>query len=94
MQWLWAYFRRKTMESLLAGVHDALASGSESSGLTDEQAAKALRDLIGTADGVADLGAATTPPLLPAPDANGEGALTEPPKRGPGRPRKFQEPPA
>ena len=93
MNWLWAYFRRKTMESLLAGVHDALASGDESSGLTDEQAAKALRGLVGTLDPTAESETAASPPLLAAPDANGTAALSETPKRGPGRPRKFQEPP-
>ena len=77
MNWLWAYFRRKTAESILAGVHDALASQNGAAGLIDEQAAKALRALVG--DGEAAPG--SEPP-----------ALTEAPKRGPGRPRKFQEP--
>ncbi len=91
MNWLWAYFRRKTMESLLAGVHDALASGDESSGLTDEQAAKALRGIIGTPDQAE--AHENSPPLLPAPETNGTPALTAAPRKGPGRPRKFQEPP-
>jgi hypothetical protein len=94
MQWLWAYFRRKTMESLLAGVHDALASGDESSSLTDEQAARALRALIGTPDAVAELEGTSSPPILSAPAVNGTAALSDQAKRGPGRPRKFQEPPA
>lgn len=96
MNWLWAYFRRKTMESLLAGVHDALVSGSGNTGLTDEQAAKALRAVVGIPDPAAPAGTpgpVPAPPQLAAPDANGPQALTEAPRRGPGRPRKFQEPP-
>ena len=77
MNWLWAYFRRKTAESILAGVHDALASQNGAPGLTDEQAAKALRALVSGEESAP----AGEPP-----------ALTEAPKRGPGRPRKFQEP--
>lgn len=93
MNWLWAYFRRKTMESLLAGVHDALASDDGSPGLTDEQAAKALRGVVGAPSPAAESATAPSPPLLAAPDADGTAALFDQPKRGPGRPRKFQEPP-
>lgn len=96
MNWLWAYFRRKAMESIIAGVHDALVSGNGPTGLTDEQAFNAFHALTGgpvpgpTAPAAA---AAAPPPQLTAPGANGQAALAEPPKRGPGRPRKFQEPP-
>jgi hypothetical protein len=77
MNWLWTYFRRKTFESILAGVNDALTSKTGSPGLTDEQAARALQSLMGGGD---------------APEADPP-ALAAPEKRGPGRPRKFQEPP-
>ena len=93
MNWLWAYLRRKAAESLLAGVHDALAAGNGSSGLTDEQAAKALRALTGTSDPAASVEAGPTPPQLAAPAPNGTGESADQVKRGPGRPRKFQEPP-
>lgn len=96
MNWLWAYLRRKAAESLLAGVHDALVSGNGPTGLTDEEAAKALRAVIGTPDpaaAAAPRGPVLAPPQLAAPDAAGTPALTEAPRRGPGRPRKFQEPP-
>ncbi len=97
MNWLWAYFRRKAMESIVAGVHDALVSGNGPSGLSDEEAVKALRAIIGGSDPAAagrrSEGAAPSPPQLAAPEADGPPALTEAPRRGPGRPRKFQEPP-
>jgi len=93
MQWLWAYIRRKIMESILAGIHDAFTSGDGTSGLTEEQAANALRTIIGIADVGPELEAASSRPSLAAADANGTAAHSETPKRGPGRPRKFQEPP-
>lgn len=89
MNWLWAYFRRKVAESILAGVHDALASADGTTGLTDEDAARALRAIAGAGDTAAQ----PLPPQLAAPSGNGPAAITEPPRRGPGRPRKFQEPP-
>lgn len=92
MNWLWAYFRRKTAESLLAGVHDALAGGNGASGLSDEQAAKALRALAGPADFAPPSEAASVPQLT-GPSPNGTTEPSEQVKRGPGRPRKFQEPP-
>lgn len=98
MNWLWAYFRRKAMESIIAGVHDALVSGSGPTGLTDEQAFNAFHAITG-APTSAPVPVPTAPPTvapptqLAAPGANGPAALAEPPKRGPGRPRKFQEPP-
>ncbi len=91
MNWLWAYFRRKVAESILAGVHDALASADGTTGLTDEDAAKALRAIAG-AGGPASQPAASLPPQLAGPSGNGPAAVTEPPRRGPGRPRKFQDP--
>lgn len=75
MNWLWAYFRRKTTEALLAGVHDALVGAP------------------GTVAPAAELTGAP-PPQLAAPQPNSPQALTDQTKRGPGRPRKFQEPPA
>jgi hypothetical protein len=92
MNWFWTYIRRRTTESLLAGVHDALLSGSSNSGLSDEQAVKALRAVIG--DPGATPEPAPTPQQRSAPDANSTAALPEGPRRGPGRPpRKFQDPP-
>ncbi len=91
MNWLWGYFRRKTTESLLAGVHDALVSGNANSGLSDEQAVKALRAVIG--DPAAPPGPATPPQQLAGPGGNVPAALPDGQRRGPGRPRKFQEPP-
>ena len=82
------------MESLLAGVHDAFALGDGPGGLTDEQAAQALRALMGISDAATEIDNMPSPLSLAAPDANGTSALSEQPKRGPGRPRKFQEPPA
>lgn len=79
------------MESVLAGMHDAVSSGDGSSGLTDEQAAQALRHLIGDPELASET--PTSPTLLDGPGANDMAALSGAPKRGPGRPRKFQEPP-
>jgi hypothetical protein len=93
MNWLWAYLRRKTAEALLAGVHDALAAGNGSSGLTDEQATKALRALTGTGESAASGDAGPTPPQLAGPAPSGTGEQADQVRRGPGRPRKFQEPP-
>lgn len=101
MNWLWAFLRRKTADSILAGVHDALAAGGAPSGLGEEQAAKATRALLGVPDVIppaTPTGTAPTPPQLPGPhtpDTNQNAPVTpgEPPRRGPGRPRKYQEPP-
>ena len=93
MNWLWSYLRRKAAESLLAGVHDALAAGGGSSGLSDEQAAQALRALAGNAIPVASTESPPSPPQLTGPSPNGTADSSEQAKRGPGRPRKFQEPP-
>lgn len=97
MNWLWAYFRRKVAESILAGVHDALASADGITGLTDEDAAKTLRAIAGAGGPVSQPAAALPPPPPPppltAPGSNGPSAVTEPPRRGLGHPRKFQEPP-
>ena len=95
MNWLWAYFRRKTMQSIIAGVHDAVASTDGSSELSDEQAGIALRAIIGMGEGTAgEQGRAPPPQALQAPGPNGAVAVPEPARRGPGRPRKFQEPEA
>ena len=91
MKLLWAYFRRKTMEALIAGAHDALVFGSGSSPLSDEDAARALRALVNDADLSTET--PTSPPMLDGPDSNDNSGLIGPVKRGPGRPRKFQEPP-
>lgn len=91
MNWLWAYFRRKTAESILAGVHDALVSENGASGLGDEQAAKSLRALVGGTDSGG--GEPRHTQQLASPNPNGTPALTEPQRRPVGRPRKFQEPP-
>jgi hypothetical protein len=89
MNWLWAYFRRKTRDALLAGINDALAAGG-GTGLSDEQAAGAVLGLIGPAGPGGD----TTPPQQPPQLAGSDpAAVADSPKRGPGRPRKFQEPP-
>lgn len=93
MNWLWAYFRRKTRDALLAGINDALTAG-DGTGVSDEQAARAVLGLIAAGGEAAPNDEAVPPvPQLAAPGANGQAALAEPPKRGPGRPRKFQEPP-
>jgi hypothetical protein len=95
MNWLWAYFRRKVFEAIHAGVYDALAAQNGASGLTDEQATKALHELLrsGNPAGAPSGEHGATPPKLTAPEGNGQPALTEAPRRGPGRPRKYQEPP-
>jgi hypothetical protein len=82
MNWLWAYFRRKTMEAILAGANDAISDGG--SRLSDEEAVRALRAMLGGAAQGGDTTALPPPPPPPA--------LQET-RRGPGRPRKFQEPP-
>lgn len=96
MNWLWAYFRKNTMESILAGVHDALSSSDGQAGLNDEQAARAVRVLTGGPTLMPNPTAALTgtdpTPQLPAPPASGDG-ISPDQRRGPGRPRKFQEPP-
>ena len=83
MNWLWAYFRRKTMEAILAGANDAISENG-SSRLGDEEAVRALRAMLGAGDQAGET------PALPAPQ---QPALSEQQRRGPGRPRKFQEPP-
>jgi hypothetical protein len=98
MNWLWAYFRRKVAEAILAGVHDALASENGATGLSEEQAAKAARALagignLGAIPAPGENGAAQARPQLAAPREGGPDDHTEAPRRGPGRPRKFQEPP-
>ena len=60
--------------------------------LDDEQAAKALRALVGGTG--AEGGESRQAPQLAPPNPNGPPALAGPQRRGPGRPpRKFQEPP-
>ena len=101
MNWLWAFLRRKTADSILAGIHDALTAGGTPSGLSEEQAARATRALLGVPDippSGTHNGAPPTPPQRPGPltpDTNQNAPVTpgEPPRRGPGRPRKYQEPP-
>lgn len=98
MKWLWTYLRRKVADALLAGVHDAFATGTGTSGLTDEQAADALRDLIGISADDGETDAAAMLEQSADPDGNGTAPLSDVPKRGPGRPRKleprkYQEPP-
>jgi hypothetical protein len=93
MKRLWAYIRRKVMQSILAGVHDALASKG-SAEVSEEAAATALQALIGSTDVPKEAEVASAPSLFPE-IGNGVPPSPEPPKRGPGRPRKFlQEPPA
>ena len=48
--------------------------------------------IMGIAEGTPELEAGPSPSSLTGPDANGTAALAETPKRGPGRPRKFQDP--
>ena len=79
---LWDWIRRKTEQAFLAGAHDAI-TGRGGNRLTDEDAARVLRGLLGPADQAGD------PPSLPAPPQSAD----DEPRRGPGRPRKFQEPP-
>lgn len=89
------YFRRITATGVLAGVHDAIAAleGRRGETLTSEQAAKALLDLFAGVQGDAPTGG-PPPEQLRGAETAGPAALTEPPRRGPGRPpRKFQEPP-
>ena len=97
MNWLWAYFRKKAMESIIAGVHDALVSGSGPTGLSDEQAFNAFHAITGTpvpAPPAATAVAGPAHPQLPGPAANspttsGPPAPPDEPRRGPGRPRKL-----
>jgi hypothetical protein len=98
MNWLWAYFRKKAMESIIAGVHDALVSGSGPTGLSDEQAFNAFHAITGTPVPVPPATtalAAPPPPQIAGPGGNGPPAPPDEPRRGPGRPRKFlpEEPP-
>jgi hypothetical protein len=97
MNWLWAYFRRKTFEAIQAGVHDAVAAGANPSGLSNEQAMLALLALARTLDptATAATGALSppTPPQLAGPTPSGSGEASDQVRRGPGRPRKHQEPP-
>ena len=91
MNWLWAYLRRKTTESILAGVHDALAAGG-TAGLSDEQAARAAQAIAAGSsptDTPAVQPGGVTPQLAPPAEPTAAAEV----RRGPGRPRKFQEPP-
>jgi hypothetical protein len=92
MNWLWAYLRRKTMESILAGVHDALTAGGGPTGLTEEQAARAA---LAIASGAAPATQTADLPGDPIPQLTSatEPTTTTEVRRGPGRPRKYQEPP-
>jgi hypothetical protein len=97
-----SWVRKIFAQAGVAGFYDAIsaAQGIDSSHLTNEQAAKALIDLLSGAGAVelpalpqaGQPAAHPAPQLTPAP-TSGQGALAEPPKRGPGRPRKYQEPP-
>lgn len=96
IQWAKNLVRHHIGEAVLAGVYDGLTAGDGSPPLTVEQAASAARALLGVASPdapAATVFTAAPPPPLAAPAADGPPALTEPPRRGPGRPRKFQEPP-
>lgn len=92
MNWLWAYFRKKAMESIIAGVHDALVSGSGPTGLTDEQAFNAFHAITGNPVPVPPATTAVVGPVrpqLPGPAGDAPPAPPEEPRRGPGRPRKL-----
>lgn len=97
-----SWVRKLFAQAGIAGVYDAISAsqGKDSSHLTNEQAAKALIELLSGTGAVelpalpqAGPPAAPSAPQLPPAPAGGQAALTEPPKRGPGRPRKYLEPP-
>ena len=103
---LLGYLRRRITAAILAGVDDALLLllGNGPSDLNDEQAAKKLLALLGDSDAASgtignDAKNGKETPLLPASDSAKQlsnDTRTTPefsvPTRGPGRPRKFQEP--
>lgn len=87
MIWPWDYLRVKARDAVTAGIREALAgSGIDLSG---EQATTLGH--FGPDTAAAGEASPQHPPQLPGTDPPG---LPEATKRGPGRPRKFQEPPA
>ena len=85
----WVVYRA-TCDAAQAGMYAALHTGSTQPELSIEQAAAAYRALFAAppADETAPTEAPSSHPPLPA---SPPAALE--PRRGPGRPRKFQEPP-
>lgn len=85
----WAVYSA-ARDAAQAGVYAALHAGSSQPELSIEQAAAAYRALFATppADETA---VSEAPPSHPPLPASPPAALE--PRRGPGRPRKFQEPP-
>lgn len=87
------FIRMFVAEAARAGFHDAI-SGGDGTGLTHQQASQAFLKMV-AASGLPPPvnGSAPEPPQLSSPDPTDTAALADQPKRGPGRPRKFQEPP-
>ena len=92
MKWLWSYVRRRMEMAILAGIYDALM-GNDQHQLTDEQAAQALRDFMAGCSAVSESSQGPSPDSAPGSNGDNADAQAGPVKRGPGRPRKFQEPP-
>lgn len=95
--WVKRWIRRIVGEGAQAGLYDAFVSDNGTPELTTEQAAAAFRAILSRTvaasphpPSVAD---APTPPQLAGPAPTAAVEPTEQVKRGPGRPRKFQEPP-
>lgn len=91
------FLRRWLRETGMAAMYDVLTLGSEidSTRMTDEQAARALLELLAShKSGVAPASVPAVEGTMspPLPLAAPPPALQEP-RRRPGRPRKFQEPP-
>jgi hypothetical protein len=95
--WLKRWIRRIVGEAAQAGLYDAFVAENGAPELTTEQAAAAFREILSGAGAAAprppSLADAPTPPQLAGPTPSSTGEPTDQVRRGPGRPRKHQEPP-
>jgi hypothetical protein len=95
------WIRRTFFQGFSAGTFDTLSAlqGRDTTSLPIEQAVAEFVALMGSAAATPVIAAAKEPssgqqPLpLAAPRENDHVEQPEPPRRGPGRPRKFQNPP-
>jgi hypothetical protein len=93
MKWYFMdYIRRRIGEAASAGFYDVLAPGN---GLTTEQAAAAFASFgLPQVEATGPPASPKQPAQLAGPRAADASATSDTVRRGPGRPRKYQEPPA
>lgn len=86
------WLRRTFRDTAQAGWYDALFAQKGDQELSTEEAAAAYREIVEGEPPSPPQVTEPPRPQLPAADADGTGQPNEPVKRGPGRPRKFQDP--